>query len=268
MSEDARPRSGEIAWVDLCTSDPDAAGRFYGELFGWQLQDPAPASGGYRIATLDGEPVAGILPSATELPLTAWSVYAATADAAVAVRRAVAIGAVELLPATATSGGETVAMLADPGGAALGLWQPADPSRGQARDRLGAPSWYENHTKRFEHTVDFYAEVFGLQSEAVADTADAEAAPGEEEEPFRYSTLRAAGRDPAFGVFDAAADRPAELPSTWLVYFAVADADRSAERVIELGGSVSFGPEDSPYGRMATCVDPQGATFNLIQPIA
>jgi predicted enzyme related to lactoylglutathione lyase len=50
----------------------------------------------------------------------------------------------------------------------------------------------------------------------------------------------------------------------WLVYFAVDDADAAVQRATGNGGRVLFGLEDSPYGRMATLADPNGAVFGVI----
>jgi hypothetical protein len=56
------------------------------------------------------------------------------------------------------------------------------------------------------------------------------------------------------------------MPGTaaWLTYVRVANADRAAETVARLGGKVLNGPMEVPGGgRIATCVDPQGAAFAL-----
>ena len=39
----------------------------------------------------------------------------------------------------------------------------------------------------------------------------------------------------------------------------------AAERVRELGGALLDGPIDSPFGRVATVADPEGASFQIIQ---
>ncbi len=44
---------GAMTWNDLLTTDPEAAARFYGDLFGWTTQE-MPGSGGYRVI-LNGE---------------------------------------------------------------------------------------------------------------------------------------------------------------------------------------------------------------------
>ena len=60
---------------------------------------------------------------------------------------------------------------------------------------------------------------------------------------------------------------PAEMPSFWITYFAVTDADSVAARAKELGGSVVTEPMDIPeVGRFAVIHDPQGAHFGILQP--
>jgi predicted enzyme related to lactoylglutathione lyase len=56
------------------------------------------------------------------------------------------------------------------------------------------------------------------------------------------------------------------VPNHWHVYFAVDDADATAAKATELGGSVMVAPFDSPVGRMAVLTDPQGAVFSIIKP--
>ncbi|MGM7669640.1 VOC family protein [Microbacterium sp. A93] len=58
---------------------------------------------------------------------------------------------------------------------------------------------------------------------------------------------------------------PEGTPSFWRAYFIVEDADAAAEQVRQLGGTVVDGPMDTPFGRLATVVDPAGATFQIAQ---
>jgi hypothetical protein len=78
----------------------------------------------------------------------------------------------------------------------------------------------------------------------------------------RYSTFVSDGRDIG-GVGEYAADG-LELPAQWWVYLAVDDTDEAVDQLVRLGGSVLRPPADSPYGRMATVADNQGATFSLM----
>ena len=75
---------GVTCWVDLETPDPEAATRFYGGLFGWEVEDRAPADQPFHYfeATLDGLRVAGIgsqMEDAKGPP--AWNTYVWVEDA-------------------------------------------------------------------------------------------------------------------------------------------------------------------------------------------
>lgn len=63
---------------------------------------------------------------------------------------------------------------------------------------------------------------------------------------------------------DASAYLPGVVPSYWQVYFNVEDTDASIGKAIALGATVLGGPEDSPFGRLATLADPTGAPFKII----
>ena len=52
---------GEFSWVELATTDPAAAKRFYGRLFGWQASDmPAGPGMTYTMVQLKNQYVAGM----------------------------------------------------------------------------------------------------------------------------------------------------------------------------------------------------------------
>jgi uncharacterized protein len=63
-------------------------------------------------------------------------------------------------------------------------------------------------------------------------------------------------------------EMPASVPAHWLVYFSVANTDDTVERGQELGATVMSPAMDIPQGRFAILVDPQGATFGVIQNAA
>ncbi len=66
------------------------------------------------------------------------------------------------------------------------------------------------------------------------------------------------------GIMPMLGDEWGDLPSHWMVYFAVDDTDATAARIVELGGSVSVEPFDMGVGRMAVCNDPDGNAFSII----
>jgi predicted enzyme related to lactoylglutathione lyase len=58
---------------------------------------------------------------------------------------------------------------------------------------------------------------------------------------------------------------PAEMPSYWMVYFAVDDVDASFKRALAVGAHEMLPPLDFPGGRFAIVGDPQGAVFGLLK---
>jgi predicted enzyme related to lactoylglutathione lyase len=57
------------------------------------------------------------------------------------------------------------------------------------------------------------------------------------------------------------------IPSLWVPYVAVEDADATVAKAKELGGSTILEPMDVPdVGRLAVLRDAQGATFGIIKP--
>ncbi len=59
---------GAPCWIDLWTSDVEAARRFYAELFGWVAEEANPDFGGYFMFTQQGHPVAGAMGSMPDRP--------------------------------------------------------------------------------------------------------------------------------------------------------------------------------------------------------
>jgi predicted enzyme related to lactoylglutathione lyase len=253
-SRDVAPL-GAPCWIDLFSSDTAKAKAFYGGVFGWTAQENGPEYGGYINFWKDGALVAGMMHNDGSIgEPDGWNTYLAVADAKETVAAASEHGAtVYLEPMDVTDLG-TMAMVADPGGAAIGLWQPGVHKGFGVIGEPGAPSWFELHTRDYDNAIRFYREVFGWDTHTMSDTSD-----------FRYTTL-GKGHDSLAGVMDATAYLPAPAPANWAVYIAVADTDASVVQVTDLGGTVIVAPENSPYGRLATITDSTGAGLRLIGP--
>jgi predicted enzyme related to lactoylglutathione lyase len=54
------------------------------------------------------------------------------------------------------------------------------------------------------------------------------------------------------------------LPPQWLIYVQVEDVARSAERCVELGGTVLDGPRSLGESRFCVIQDPAGAVMGLM----
>jgi len=242
------PPIGAPIWCDVMASDTSRAAGFYTALFGWTSEEPNEEFGGYRNFLVDGEPVAGLLQRGDDPPMDCWTIYLHAPDAAATVAAAKRRGAAVYSEAMAVGDLGTMAILGDPGGAVVGLWQPGT-HRGGVVGAATTPCHFELHTRDFDSVVPFYRDVFGM-------TFDIMDEPG-----FRYA-LYDLGAGFGAGIMDASAWLPDGVPSAWSVYFA-ADVDTTAQAAVDLGAEVVQPAENTPYGRLATLAAPDGAHFKL-----
>jgi uncharacterized protein len=248
---------GSPCWVDLWTSDTESSRKFYAELFGWEAQEPSAEFGGYFMFTRNGVPVAGGMGDMGEVRANnSWKVYLASDDAAKTVETAEAAGAQVGAPPMVIADLGTQAVLVDPTGATVGVWEPRSFPGFTVLAEHGAPGWFELLTRDYKTAVDFYRSVFHWDTKVVSDT-----------DSFRYTIMQEPGGDGMLaGIMDASGFLAEDCPATWSVYFGVDDADAAVARVVELGGSIVRAPEDTPYGRLAAAADPTGAQFKLVAP--
>ena len=246
---------GAPCWIDLFSSDTDKAQQFYGGIFDWTAEVGGPEYDGYINFSKDGVLVAGCMHNDGSAGVPdGWNTYLAVADAKETVESASDHGAtVHMQPMEVMDLG-SMAMIADPGGAAIGVWQPALHKGFGVFGEAGAPGWFELHTRDYDTVIPFYRDVFGWDTHTMSETPE-----------FRYTTL-GEGDDSLAGVMDATSSLPDGAQSYWAVYIAVADADATAAKATELGGSVVVPPENTPYGRLATITDSTGASLRLLGP--
>jgi predicted enzyme related to lactoylglutathione lyase len=243
---------GAPCWVDVLTSDPDTTRAFYGELFGWTSEETGPEFGGYVNFSKDGVRVAGCMRNGEAATPDFWSIYLAVEDAKATVDAAQAHGGQVLVPAMDVGELGIMAVLADSGGAGIGIWQPGLHQGFGVHAEPGTPAWFELHTRDYEATVQFYRDVFGWDTHVVSDSPE-----------FRYTTL-GEGDGQEAGIMDASGFLPEGVPAHWSVYFAVEDTDAALAKIVDLGGAVVLGAEDTPYGRLASASDPTGAVFKVV----
>ncbi|WP_091081926.1 VOC family protein [Micromonospora nigra] len=241
---------GTPCWVDLATPGLDEARRFYPELFGWTGRvDPEPEAGGYTVFLLSGRAVAGAGPPAVPDQEPIWSTYVATDDANLVVGRVRRAGGQVVVPPFPVFDRGRMAVFADPAGAAFSVWQPMTFGGTEMSDRPGTMSWTELVTPDPEGAKEFYGLVFGWQPY--------DERPG----PGTYAAWRLGDRVVARMVSPPAGGSPLDGPAYWSVSFAVADADATAARAAEQGGTILVPPRPVPTGRQAVLRDPEGALF-------
>ena len=250
--------AGAPCWVDLMTSDVAGARTFYSQLFGWEAGEPSEEFGGYFMFSKDDVPVAGGMPTMPDAAMPdVWSIYLVTDDARKTVEAVKANGGQVIADAMDVQDLGTMAVVTDSSGAAIGMWQPGLHKGFGILGQPGAPSWWELLTRDYERAVAFYQTVFGWNTRPHEDSSD-----------FRY-TMAVDGEQPLAGIMDASGFLPEGVPNHWSVYFGVDDTDAALAKATALGGSVVRPAEDTPYGRMATLVDPTGAQFKIVtQPAA
>ncbi|WP_251095256.1 VOC family protein [Streptomyces sp. Caat 7-52] len=249
----ARRVPGTPCWVSLMVHGLDATEEFYGELFGWEFRPGPQQLGPYVRALLDGREVAGMghLPPDHRLPV-AWTPYLASDDvdqSADTVR--LCGGTVAVGPLDAAEAGR-MAIAADPSGAVFGIWQGAAHLGTAISGVPGTPVWNELVTFETESVAKFYTSVFGYEEEPVVSAG------------FDYLTLRLGGR-PVAGLHGMGQGLPRDRGPHWQTYFEVADIGETLRQVTGLGGRVLRPAHDSPHGRVATVVDPEGAELSVVQ---
>ena len=143
-----------------------------------------------------------------------------------------------------------MAIIQDPTGAGIGLWQAGTLDGYEFTGRPGSPVWFELMAHRYDAAA-FYTAVF-----------DAELVPmGEGGDDVR-DTTNGPGESASWGLRDAAGMMPEEAMG-WRVYFGVESTEQALAKVRKLGGSVLDGPVDSPFGRITTVADPEVASFRI-----
>ena len=244
---------GTPNWVDLQTSDQDAAKAFYAGLFGWSYDDqPMPQGPVYSMAMLGGQQVAAIAPQSPEMAAAGappmWNTYLATDSVDDAVTRVEAAGGkVAMAPFDIMDAGR-MAFVLDPAGAAVALWQANQHIGATLVNEPGTVTWNELVTTD-PGVVKFYADVLGM----TASTMDMGGGP--------YTVFEAGGQM----VGGTTAPQMPGVPNHWHVYFEVAYADAAAAKAAEMGGTVMVAPFDIPVGRIAVLGDPQGAVFSILK---
>ena len=229
--------------MDVGTRDLERSIAFYEALFGWDSVDAGDGDDEHVTFTLDGVQVAGCIAS-PKGARPRWTTSFATDDVdATSSRIVAALGELVSRP-TDAPGGARSAIARDPAGALFTVRQSGGRPGTGIVDEPGAPTWHELATPNAEGAVAFYTRVLGWDEEKPGGLS-------------AYRVLRAGGR--AVGIWQT------DEPAGWGVYFAVADADRTAGHSRRLGGTVVSRARDTPQGRVVALRDPAGATFTVLQ---
>ena len=248
---------GIPSWVDLGTTDVEAAKKFYGALFGWTSEDqPTDMGMPYTMFSKNGKAVAGGSPLPPDMaeqgapPM--WNSYINVDSVDETISKVEDAGGSVVMPAMDVMTAGRMAFIADPTGAAIGLWQVGDHKGAELINEHGAFTWNELVTDDTASAQKFFSEALGwsAQTDQLPDGSS-------------YTSFSVGERVTA-GMMEKTAEM-GPIPNAWGVYFAVDDCEDCVSQIGELGGNIIMAPFDTPVGKMSVAQDPQGAVFSIIQ---
>ena len=237
---------GRFVWHELMTPDPSGAHAFYSKVVGWKTQ-PWEHDPSYQMFTSGSGPLGGTVAQAAGEPH--WLHYVGTSDIDATIATAKSRGGSVTKEITAIPNGGKYAVLADPQGAAIAVYQSATDAGKESPPKRGEFSWHELATTDWKAAVDFYSAVFGWEKMAEHDMG----AMG------KYVLFGSNGVQRG-GVFN----KPPEYPGgpSWLGYIRVKDVNDTVKKAKGARATLVNGPMEVPGGDwIAQFVDPYGAMF-------
>ena len=253
MSGAAPCRPGTVVWVELATPDNERAIHFYERLFGWRYEEQDTEDGIHVVSRVAAGEVAGMTSRLPEWAMPGarprWMPYVGTEHLQATVARACDLGGWEWQSPTSTHGRARVAVIADPAGAAVALMESPPSDRRMVRGEFGGVPWVDCLSRDAVASRDFYEKLLGWRSQEGVDG---------------YVKFDVDG-EWIGGLVAMPGSVPAEVPSYWLVHFAVGDVDEVSAGATEAGGAVLEPAGDVKEGRVAVLEDPAGTVFAVFE---
>ena len=250
---------GRFIWYELMTMDVEAAARFYGSVVGWSVQDSGQAGMDYRLWSIGGESVGGLMAipadAAAHGMRPAWLGYVTVADVDASVAEIAAAGGAVHTETMDVPGVGRFATVSDPQGASFYVMTPTGDgaSPAYAPGKIGHGGWHELHTTDWRAALDFYGARLGWAKSEEMDMG-----------PMGTYLLFNAGEGPIGGMMN----NPNVPRPMWMYYFNVEDITAAISRLNAAGGSVLTGPHEVPGGLwMIQGQDSLGAMFGLLAPV-
>lgn len=257
MQKNANIVPGTFCWVDLGTTDPDGAKKFYNEIFGWDYHDePAGEGMVYTMCLKDGKNVGALyLMNEQQKQMNIpphWMSYVAAEDAAETVKKAGEAGGNIIMEVFDVMESGKMGMIQDPDGAMLAIWQTADPSGAFHKNIPGAICWIEMGSKDPSKAIPFFEKVFGWKANT------------EKSGEMEYTTFMLGGE--MVGGLYVMPDTMEGIPPHWMPYFLTEDIDMLLDKAQSNGGALLM-PKGyaEDVGHFAVIRDPQGAAFGVVQ---
>jgi predicted enzyme related to lactoylglutathione lyase len=247
---------GRFVWYELMTTDRAAAQAFYTRVVGWKHLASAIPGTNYDMFAAGETPIAGMIDQPEDSRKMGtppcWVGYVGVDDVDAAAAKATATGGKIYVPPTDIPSVGRFAIMADPQGAALALFKPADTSQPPpSPEGVGHVGWHELYAADGATALDFYTGLFGWQKQEAMDMG-----------PMGVYQMFGFGETMLGGIMT----KPPEVPvPNWHYYFCVDGIEAAIERVKAAGGQSLVGPQEVPGGAFIMMgIDPQGALFALV----
>lgn len=257
MQEIPEYKPGTFCWVELATTNGQAAKTFYTQLFGWDYVDnPVGPDMIYTMLKLNGKDVGALYQMPSEMTAQGippnWLNYVSVTSADETAEKAKAAGATLLKDPFDVFTVGRMAVVKDPTGAVFALWQAGTHKGAGIYNVPNSFCWNELGTTDTQKAGEFYSNLFDWTRKV------------QNFGPLEY-TIFSNGDRGAGGMYKITPEM-GNIPPHWLTYFAVDDCDAKVKKATELGASVMKPADDIPgVGRFAILQDPQAAVFAIIK---
>lgn len=247
---------GTFSWVDLATTDLESSKKFYQGLLNWEdFQTANEENSFYTKMGIAEGPQAAIFKMPADMKKENipphWTSYVRVNNVEEKLQKALELGAKTCLEITQVFDAGKMAMFFDTQGATVAMWEAGTfESAAPADNKPGTFCWNELATKNLDESVNFYRELFGWEFKT------------ESTPKGPYTMIVNKGRMNG-GVLQMT-EEWGDIPSHWMVYFAVEDINKAKDYIHQNNGKVEFDPIELPVGSFFVAQDPQGAYFTAM----
>jgi uncharacterized protein len=254
----ATANQGRFVWYEHLTRDVPAAIAFYSDVVGWKTQ-PFGQGSDYLMWVGSQGPLGGVIRLPDELARMGvpphWMAHVAVDDVDAAAARVSQLGGALRKPPEDIPTVGRFAIVADPQGAVISLFQPLPrgPMAPHDASKDGEFCWNELHTSDSAAAFRFYSTLLGWKGLQELDMG-----------PLGTYRIYGLGETGLGGMMTKPPGAP--MPTSWLYYVSTGDLEPAIGRATRRGAKVMNGPMEVPGGgRIAQLLDPQGAAFALHQ---
>ena len=252
---------GRFVWYELLSTDPKSSIEFYAKVVGWTTQKFE--RGDYTMFVSAQGPLGGV----TQLPEAAlkmgagtyWQANVEVPNVEEAIQQVKAAGG-QLYVAEDVPTVGRLAVIADPQGAVIAVFTPANDMQSHDTTKHGEFVWSELFTSDHAAAFEFYRSLVGWDKVDELDMG-----------PMGTYLMFGRGKTALGGMMTKPPGMKTpdgrDVPNAWLFYITVTDFEAALERAKAAGATVLNGPMPVPGGQqIVQLMDPQGGAFALSSP--